>query len=221
MSHVFPPTHHASLASQPEVWSGELSALASASLPEFLLTQRWYPAKDAGRPAVELSTLLPFPVTGIPAAVALWRITPPGLEPFLLFVPLALVAAEEADPAQAIAALPTTDDRGREPRLVEASSVDAFVRAWVEALLRSDIERSVAGGQLRTGQTPQLSRAGLEPGGAWAIRRSSAEQSNTSIRIGDGAILKVIRKLETGIHPELEVSRFLTGSAGFAATPAL
>ena len=204
-----------------QVWSHELSTAVASNLPEFLLTQRWYPAKDAGRPAVELSTLIPFPVTGIPAAVALWRVTPPGLEPFLLFVPLALVAIDEADPAQVIAAPPTTDDRGRATRLVEAFSVEAFVRAWVEALLRPDAEFSLAGGRLRTGQTPQLSRAGLEPGGSWAIRRSSAEQSNTSIRIGDRAILKAIRKLETGIHPELEVSRFLTGSAGFAATPAL
>jgi predicted trehalose synthase len=31
----------------------------------------------------------------------------------------------------------------------------------------------------------------------------------------------VIRKLEEGVHPELEVGRFLTGEAGFAATPAM
>jgi malto-oligosyltrehalose trehalohydrolase/4-alpha-glucanotransferase len=136
-------------------------------------------------------------------------------------VPLALVPAEVADPAQVIAAPPADTAHGcGEVRLVEAFSVDAFVRAWIQTLLRSDGEVSQAG-RLRTGRTEQLPRAGLEPASGWAIRRSSAEQSNTSIRIGDGAILKVIRKLEAGIHPELEVSRFLTETAGFAATPSL
>jgi len=109
---------------------------------------------------------------------------------------------------------------GGEVRLVEAFSVDAFVRAWIDTLLRRDGEVSQAG-RLRTRRTEQLPRTGLEPGGGWAIRRSSAEQSNTSIRVGDGAILKVLRKLEDGIHPELEMSRFLTETAGFAATPSL
>ncbi len=98
--------------------------------------------------------------------------------------------------------------------------MDAFVRAWIDLLLRGGGEAS-GPVRLRTGRTGHLARAGLEAGGGWAIRRGSVEQSNTSIRIGDGAILKVIRKLENGVHPELEVGRFLTETAGFAATPSL
>jgi trehalose synthase-fused probable maltokinase len=69
--------------------------------------------------------------------------------------------------------------------------------------------------------TDHLARAGLDAAGGWPIHRGSGEQSNTSLRIGDGAILKVIRKLEQGVHPELEIGRFLTGEADFSATPAL
>lgn len=181
-----------------ELWPAGVEALALTSLSEFLLGRRWYPAKDAGRPEVALSTLLPLPVTGVPSAVAVWRVTPLGQSPLLLFVPLALVPAEAADPAQVIAA-PRADTTlgGGEVRLVEAFSVDAFVRAWIDTLLRGDREISQAG-QIRTGRTEQLQRAGLEPAGGWAVRRGRAEQSNTSIRIGEGAMLKVIRKLEDG-----------------------
>ena len=157
----------------------------------------------------------------MPAAVAVWEVKPPGQSPLHLFVPLALVPSEKADPAQVIAAQPVdTSHSGEEMRLVEAFSVDAFVRAWVDLLLRGG---SAASGpvRLRTERMGHLARAGLEAAGGWVIRRGSAEQSNTSIRIGDGAILKVIRKLESGVHPELEVSRFLTEMAGFAATPSL
>jgi trehalose synthase-fused probable maltokinase len=170
---------------------------------------------------VALTALLPFPVPALPAAVAVWRATPPGQAPLHLFVPLALVPTEEADAVHVVAAPPAQGAQaGGDMRLVEAFSVDAFVRAWIEALLRGGGEASGAG-RLRAGRTERLARAGLEPGGRWAIRRGGAEQSNTSIRVGDGAILKAIRKLEEGVHPELEVGRFLTGEAGFAATPAL
>jgi trehalose synthase-fused probable maltokinase len=199
-------------------WLPRLETLAQSALPDFLQRQRWYPAKNSDTPEVALSGLLPFAVSGVPSAVAVWRVTPPGQSPLHLFVPLALVPPEKADPAQVIAA--DTCDGGREMRVVEAFSVDAFVHAWIDLLLGGGGEAS-GPVRLRTGRTGHLAEAGLEAGGGWAIRWGSAEQSNTSIRIGAGAILKVIRKVESGVHPELEVGRFLTETAGFTATPSL
>ena len=52
------------------------------------------------------------------------------------------------------------------------------------------------------------------------MRRLSAEQSNTSLVFGESVILKLIRKLEPGVNPELEMGAFLA-RRGFRATPAL
>jgi maltose alpha-D-glucosyltransferase/alpha-amylase len=49
---------------------------------------------------------------------------------------------------------------------------------------------------------------------------SKAEQSNTSIIFRDRFILKLFRKIEPGINPDLEIGRFLT-ERGFRHTPAL
>jgi trehalose synthase-fused probable maltokinase len=49
----------------------------------------------------------------------------------------------------------------------------------------------------------------------------SAEQSNTSIIINERSILKLFRMLKPGIHPDVEVTQFLTTRAGFANTPRL
>jgi len=52
------------------------------------------------------------------------------------------------------------------------------------------------------------------------LRRVGTEQSNTSVVLDDDAILKVFRRLEPGVNPELEMLRFLTGH-GFASSPPL
>ena len=200
-------------------WLRELESAVWASLPAFLLQQRWYPAKDAGEPTVAPRAIVPLAVAGIPAAASVWRVQPPGRAPLQLFVALALVPEGAAAPAQVIARLPASGTGGEAQVVVEGFSVDAYVRAWVDLLLQQ--RRDGRGAGLRCGRTRELPAAGLQPGGGWTIRRSRAEQSNTSIRVGDGAIMKVIRKLEEGPHPELEVGRFLTDDAGFASTPAM
>ncbi|MDY7231511.1 phosphotransferase [Hyalangium rubrum] len=54
-----------------------------------------------------------------------------------------------------------------------------------------------------------------------AVRRLMVEQSNTSVVIGEKAILKIIRKLESGVNPEHEMGRFLATRTSFRATPTL
>jgi maltose alpha-D-glucosyltransferase/alpha-amylase len=66
---------------------------------------------------------------------------------------------------------------------------------------------------------PTEALQGIEFGDEPTIRRMSGEQSNSSLVIGDKAVLKVIRRLASGVHPETEMGRYLT-SAGFANTPA-
>jgi len=53
-----------------------------------------------------------------------------------------------------------------------------------------------------------------------SARLISSEQSNSSVVFDEALILKVFRRLEPGINPELEMLRFL-GSAGFRNVPAL
>ncbi|PYK29487.1 MAG: maltose alpha-D-glucosyltransferase [Verrucomicrobia bacterium] len=48
----------------------------------------------------------------------------------------------------------------------------------------------------------------------------SAEQSNSSVLYADKFFLKLYRKLEDGVNPDVEVTRFLTERAGFENVPA-
>jgi maltose alpha-D-glucosyltransferase/alpha-amylase len=52
------------------------------------------------------------------------------------------------------------------------------------------------------------------------IRRLSAEQSNSSLIVGDAVVLKIVRRVSAGIHPEGEITRVLT-ERGFGNTAPL
>ncbi len=67
--------------------------------------------------------------------------------------------------------------------------------------------------EARTAQPSSQSMAGQ-------IRAMGAEQSNSSIVFGDRLVLKLFRKLESGINPELEMLRFLT-ARGYPHIPPL
>ena len=132
---------HSSVSAFPAAWR-TLANLAQAALPKFLLNRRWYPAKDSESHTATLSTLIPFPVPEGEAAIALWQVRPGRQPPLTLFVPLALVPADAADPAYVIA-----DADGH--KLVEAFSVDAFVRACEGEPMRPLTERRARHAALR------------------------------------------------------------------------
>ncbi len=121
------------------------------------------------------------------------------------------------------------------PRLEEALADDGALRALLD-IIRGQRVLPTSAGTLRgerVDATPLrgtssaakssplklnslLDSIGPEP----AVRRLSAEQSNTSIVFGESVILKLIRKLEPGVNPELEMGAFLA-RCGFRATPPL
>jgi maltose alpha-D-glucosyltransferase/alpha-amylase len=64
----------------------------------------------------------------------------------------------------------------------------------------------------------ELLRAGADPNAP--VNWLTAEQSNSSLTIGDSVMLKLFRRIAEGQHPEAEMSRYLT-AAGFTHAPPL
>jgi malto-oligosyltrehalose trehalohydrolase len=187
--------------------------IALRALPAHLMKQRWYPAKEAGLPVVALKELISFQCGGVPAAVATWAATPPRERTLRLFLPLAVLSASEIEPLdhRVIARL------SNEQVLVDAFASDSFVRSLVENMLRPTGQE----GGLHFESSGEYAPLIETPASQWPISRSKAEQSNTSIRIGDAAMLKVIRRVLPGLHPELEMSRFLSKESRFDAVAKL
>jgi maltose alpha-D-glucosyltransferase/alpha-amylase len=196
----------------------ERTAFETTVAPRFVATRRWFGDKEKS-------------ITGI-RVIDVAALKDGGREAFLLprvavdfkgegtqeyFVPLAVEEGrdEEALMPHAVARV----RHGRRTGLMYgAASSPAFGIAVVEAI-KASADAPSGEGAIRFRATAQLD-PGIELDPA-DIRRAGTEQSNTSIIFGSRMILKIYRRLQSGIHPELEVARFLTEKAGFQHTPPL
>jgi maltokinase len=88
--------------------------------------------------------------------------------------------------------------------LAELTVYDAFHDPKATGLLLERLRRSGTAGPLRFERDPRFT---VPPG--LAPRLLDAEQSNSSLVYGDAFILKVFRRVQPGINPDLEVPRAL------------
>jgi maltose alpha-D-glucosyltransferase/alpha-amylase len=99
---------------------------------------------------------------------------------------------------------------------------DAFVlEALPRAIMTCLRERAVL--PTRDGEIRCLGEPGVDAlpdFGDAAVRWLSAEQSNSSLILGNAAMIKLIRRVSPGVHPEAEMTRRLT-VCGFANAPQL
>jgi maltokinase len=94
---------------------------------------------------------------------------------------------------------------------------DAGITREIVSAMRAGLTLQGSEGVAEFSPAADFSALGRELG---AARLVSSEQSNSSVVFDDALILKLFRRLEPGINPELEMLRFLT-EQGFRNIPAL
>jgi len=108
--------------------------------------------------------------------------------------------------------------RGAEGVLHGAFGDREFAQALLDAIGRRRTLKGLAGELVALpGRTYRRLR-GTEPLEPVPL---GAEQSNSSILYGDRLILKIFRRVDTGVNPDIEIGRFLTEEAGFGHVAAV
>ncbi len=194
--------------------------LEQAVLPDHLAQQHWFAGKGRRIEAARLLDLAELAGPDRVWALALAEVALAGDGAQRYFLPLAVAFGPEAeDPAAALQ--PQVLARARKGSsmglLFDGTHDDRFADALVAAMARDARVPTQRGGEVRFLGSKRL-RA-LSPAADVPAQRIGRDQSNTSIGLGESMVLKVLRRLAPGLHPELEVSRFLT-EAGFRNTPA-
>ena len=204
-------------------WESAFVGAAKERLDAVLLgyvrNRRWFGGKARRLKSAQISDLVPVPGAVGGAYVAAVVISYAEGDPDTYQIPLAYANHAEAPhilerwPHSAIAWLRVQGEEGR-GLLYDALGPPAFAEAVLGAIARR--RRATGARGTLVGST---TRAFNRLRGPATVRLEAAisvsEQSNNSVIFGERLILKVFRRLEEGVNPELEVGRFLTEKTSF------
>ena len=190
-----------------------------AALPEILPGRRWFGGKARAVRALRIDAAIPLG-DGARGAnrplLLLLRVEQTDGEPDTYALPVAFaaghrgekLAAERPDAVLARLEVRGKGGAGESGVLYDAMHDPTFGRLLLDTIAA---RRSIRGedGELLAATTQPAAALmrgveHLEP------QLARAEQSNSSLVYGDRLILKLFRKVEPGVNPDLEVSRFLS-----------
>ncbi|HMD18665.1 MAG TPA: putative maltokinase, partial [Alloacidobacterium sp.] len=190
-------------------------ALRGSILPEFMQRQRWFGSKSRQIVSATVTDWAPFDEGQSVSTIVNVEFDKGNPESY--FIPLTILyddgarEAKEANPMSSVAAIRSANREGL--------LCDAFVRESSSRVLLSLIvqEETLASrlGTIRGISSRRLPELIDGEKGVMPARRSSAEQSNTSILFGDRLIMKCFRKQDFGPNPDTEIARFLTEKTNF------
>ena len=221
--------------------------LENEILPAYLSKRRWFSGKAASLNGVRLhnAVALPSPQSGegsdlISDAVISDKAIPDKVsQPIIMLIEaeamvgttrqlyqIPLTVFYEDQPVPTLAhqlALARVRRKQRVGELTDAVASDALAKRFIQLMAQ---QTSSEDGHVRT----QAGELVFQPATGFSavdfhtddieIRALAVEQSNSSVIIGEQAILKIFRRLFPGKHPEVEIGRALT-EGGFANTGSL
>ncbi|CAN0626621.1 maltose alpha-D-glucosyltransferase / alpha-amylase [Burkholderia multivorans] len=193
--------------------AAQIHALAHDTLPSWLARRRWFASKDRAVESVRFDALTPMPDEAFQYAEAR-VVTKDGESPPRKRVERYVVAVAQAwgdettYPLFSQLALARVR-RGRTVGyLTDAFALPSFAHGMLRKLRAHASVPTSDGGTLVF--APEEGLAAYDPGDGAEVRWLAAEQSNSSLVIGEAIMLKLVRKVAPGVHPEAEMSRYLT-----------
>jgi maltose alpha-D-glucosyltransferase/alpha-amylase len=198
-----------------------LRAELPAQLPAYLKSQRWFGGKAQEIRSTELVDVVGMQRAGVDALVLYVQVEYKSGGADLYAVPVIATEGEAAAGGNASPAL-TISGRGAGKDVVftDALKSEAFLSLLLDAIQRGLVFRGESG-EISTSHTGSLELQETGAAGSLRPRAIKAEQSNSSIAYGERLMLKLIRRLEAGVNPDLEMSGFLTEVARYPHTPQL
>ncbi|HEX6547117.1 MAG TPA: maltose alpha-D-glucosyltransferase [Candidatus Dormibacteraeota bacterium] len=194
---------------------GEDNARLEEILPSYIASQRWFGSKARAISGVQLLDSVPVTHGLGTTHVAVVEVSYVDGAPEAYFLPVAIARGGlvervwERAPWAVLARLANT----RGATIIDALADPGFAQALLDAISERRRFRGLAG-DLVALPSPLLRRLRGDQGDL-APELSGAEQSNNSVVFAERLILKVYRRLEEGINPDVEVGRFLTDRTNF------
>jgi len=206
-------------------WSRILGSKAEAQLmpvvTAYVKRARWFGGKGKSIRRLRVADSITMPVHDQPAHVLVLEVTYTSAPREFYLLPIAFATGDlqlkimKESPEAVIAQLALRDEEGI---VYEAIYDEAFRQVLLELIAR---RRSVKAGSgrlvaRRGSKFSALLTDGVVPEVSRVLK---VEQSNTSILYDHTFFLKLYRRLEHGVNPDVELPRNLTEHTGFANIP--
>jgi len=197
-----------------------LKGIVPSALPEFLVKQRWFGAKARTISSVEVSDIIPFHSDGLRSYFILAQVkyTSGPVETY----DIPLVPAPDGA-AQPDSSLLLRIQPGGSPEVIvlkDALTDENFLAHLLDAIA-TGVSLRGARGMVRAVSTPTLQSLWQPSQGLLTPSLMHAEQSNSSVVYEKRLVLKIFRRLEEGLNPDLEIGSFLAGRTWFGNVPPL
>ncbi|WP_166361627.1 maltose alpha-D-glucosyltransferase [Pseudomonas akapageensis] len=187
------------------------STLEKNALLQYLPKRRWFAGKDTAIEQIRIAYGVRFNIQPFPVLLSEIEVSSGG-EISRYQLPFGFLGEDQISSALPQQLALARVRRGRQVGLItDAFSLESFVRAVVQGL-QAHTRLLGDDGELVFEPTEQLAQLGLADDAP--VRYLAAEQSNSSVVVGGSLVLKMIRRVSGGIHPELEMGAYLT-AAGF------
>jgi maltose alpha-D-glucosyltransferase/alpha-amylase len=197
-----------------------LKGIVPSALPEFLVKQRWFGAKARTISSVEVSDIIPFHSDGLRSYFILAQVKYTSGPVATYDIPL-VPAADGA--AQPDSSLLLRIQPGGSPEVIvlkDALTDENFLAHLLDAIA-TGVSLRGARGMVRAVSTPTLQSLWQPSQGLLTPSLMHAEQSNSSVVYEKRLVLKIFRRLEEGLNPDLEIGSFLAGRTWFGNVPPL
>jgi maltose alpha-D-glucosyltransferase/alpha-amylase len=201
--------------------------LETVELPEYLPKQRWFAGKSRGIKSIRIADWIPLnvplntPSDASKSALALVEVEFDTGPPDIYFLPLAMSFGDAENELQRTAPkaiiAPVLSQRGA--GLLYDGAFDDQTCALLFSLIENASRINARHGCLRGIRGKAFLDLMVPAETTLQVRRSSAEQSNTSILFGDRFILKLFRRQEPGLNPDAEIGQYLTEKTNFDRIP--
>ena len=185
-------------------------------LPQFLSQQRWFGGKARTIHSVEVSDIVPFCFDSLRSYFVLVVVSYADGPTETYDIPL--VHSSEEIGLSSLRIRP--DDLDQEVVLKDALADELFLTHLLDSIA-SGASLSGARGKIRAVSTGALSSLWQPLQGLLKPSAMNAEQSNTSVVFEKRLVLKIFRRIEEGLNPDLEIGSFLTGKTAFRNIPPL
>jgi maltose alpha-D-glucosyltransferase/alpha-amylase len=190
------------------------------ALPQFLIKQRWFGGKARTISSVEVSDVIPFHSDTLRSYLILAKVNYTSGPTETYDIPLLRAPHGPAQPSDSSLLRVRARNFPEEIVLKDALTDENFLAHLLD-LVANGVAVRGAGGQVRAVSTSALHSIWQPSQGLLMPSVMSAEQSNSSVVYEKRLVLKIFRRLEQGLNPDLEIGSFLTGKTSFRNVPPL